>query len=382
MRHFSLLALLLLSFSCTSVSQEKRDTVSNNNLNPVLSSNDSTATSRITLLFAGDLMQHQAQINAARTPAGYDYSDCFKLVKEEICRADIAIANLEVTLGGKPYRGYPAFSAPDEYLSAIRDAGFDVLITANNHCLDRGKKGLERTILILDSLRIPYAGTYTNAEMRKQRYPLLLEKNGFRIALLNYTYGTNGIPVSPPNVVNYIDKEIITQDIEAAKAMTPDIIIACMHWGDEYQSLPNKDQTFLADWLLQQGVAHVIGSHPHVVQPMELRTDSITGNQHVVAYSLGNFISNMSNRRTDGGLLFKLELKKDSTAVRVAKCEYSLVWTSRPVLSRKKNYVLYPVSYPADSLSVTERNHLKIFTNDARALFSKHNKGIKEYTFY
>lgn len=382
MRYFSLLALLLLSFSCTSVSQEKRDTVSNSNLNPVFGSNDSTATSRITLLFAGDLMQHQAQINAARTPAGYDYSDCFKLIKEEISQADIAIANLEVTLGGKPYRGYPAFSAPDEYLSAIRNAGFNVLITANNHCLDRGKKGLERTILMLDSLRIPYAGTYTNAEMRKQRYPLLLEKNGFRIALLNYTYGTNGIPVSPPNVVNYIDKEIITQDIEAAKAMTPDIIIACMHWGDEYQSLPNKEQISLADWLLQQGVTHVIGSHPHVVQPMELRADSITGNQHVVAYSLGNFISNMSNRRTDGGLLFKLELEKDSTAVRIAKCEYSMVWTSRPALSRKKNYVLYPVSYPADSLSVTERNHLKIFTNDARALFSKHNKGIKEYTFY
>lgn len=85
-------------------------------------------------------MQHQAQINAARTSTGYDYSDCFKFVKEEINRADIAIANLEVTLGGKPYRGYPAFSAPDEYLFAIRDAGFDVLITANNHCLDKGKK--------------------------------------------------------------------------------------------------------------------------------------------------------------------------------------------------------------------------------------------------
>lgn len=381
MRHFSLLTLLLLSFSCTSVSQEKRDTV-NNALNSVFNGNDSTALSRITLLFAGDLMQHQAQINAARTSAGYDYSDCFKYVKEEISRSDIAIANLEVTLGGKPYRGYPAFSAPDEYLSAIRDAGFDVLITANNHCLDRGKKGLERTILMLDSLRIPYAGTYTNTEMRNQRYPLLLEKNGFRIALLNYTYGTNGIQVTPPNIVNYIDKEIITRDLEAAKAMTPDAIIACMHWGDEYQSLPNKDQTSLADWLLQQGVTHIIGSHPHVVQPMELRTDSITGKRHVVAYSLGNFISNMSNRRTDGGLLFKLELEKDSTAVRVAKCEYSLVWTSRPVLSQKKNFVLYPVSYPADSLSVTERNHLKIFTNDARALFSKHNKGIKEYTFY
>ena len=279
-------------------------------------------------------MQHQAQINAARTSTGYDYSDCFKFVKEEINRADIAIANLEVTLGGKPYRGYPAFSAPDEYLFAIRDAGFDVLITANNHCLDKGKKGLERTLLMLDSLQIPHAGTYVNTESREQQYPLLLEKNGFRIALLNYTYGTNGIKVASPNVVNYIDKAVMAQDIEAARAQHPDALIACMHWGDEYQSLPNKEQKNLTDWLLQQGVTHIIGSHPHVVQPMELRTDSITGNQHVVVYSLGNFISNMSARRTDGGLLFKLELEKDSVT-RVANCGYSLVWTSRPVLSRK-----------------------------------------------
>ena len=342
---------------------------------------DSLLPHRITLLFAGDLMQHQGQINAARTPAGYDYSDCFKFVKEEISRADIAIANLEVTLGGKPYRGYPAFSAPDEYLSAIREAGFNVLITANNHCLDRGKKGLERTILMLDSLRIPYAGTYTNAETREQRYPLMIEKNGFRIVLLNYTYGTNGLKATSPNIVNYIDKETMALDIRKAKALQPDVLIACIHWGEEYQSLPNREQTSLADWLLQQGVTHIIGSHPHVVQPMELRTDSTAGSQHAVVYSLGNFISNMSARRTDGGILFKLELEKDSIT-RVTNCEYGLVWTSRPVLSRKKNYILYPINYPTDSLSVTERNHLKIFTKDTRSLFNKHNKGIKEYIFY
>lgn len=381
MRYFSLLLILtLLSFSCTSVSQEKRDSL--RNASDSLFNADSTSVARITLLFAGDLMQHQAQINAARTLSGYDYSDCFRYVKEEISRADIAIGNLEVTLGGKPYRGYPAFSAPDEYLSALCEAGFDVMITANNHCLDRGKKGLERTILMLDSLSMPHAGTYTNTEMREERYPLLLEKNGFRIALLNYTYGTNGIPVTSPNIVNYIDREVMARDIDTAKSMNPDVIIACMHWGDEYQSLPSKEQNTLADWLLQQGVNHIIGSHPHVVQPMELRTDSITGNRHAVVYSLGNFISNMSVRRTDGGLLFKLELEKDSTATRVSQCEYSMVWTSRPALSRKKNYILYPVSYPADSLSAAERNPLKIFTNDARTLFGKHNKGIKEYTFY
>ena len=381
MRYFSFIILLLLSFSCTSVSQEKGDTVKVVSDTIISNANDSLLPHRITLLFAGDLMQHQGQINAARTPVGYDYSDCFKFVKEEISRADIAVANLEVTLGGKPYRGYPAFSAPDEYLSAIREAGFNVLITANNHCLDRGKKGLERTILMLDSLRIPYAGTYTNAETREQRYPLMIEKNGFRIVLLNYTYGTNGLKATSPNIVNYIDKETMALDIRKAKALQPDVLIACIHWGEEYQSLPNREQTSLADWLLQQGVTHIIGSHPHVVQPMELRTDSTVGSQHAVVYSLGNFISNMSARRTDGGILFKLELEKDSIT-RVTNCEYGLVWTSRPVLSRKKNYILYPINYPTDSLSVIERNHLKIFTKDTRSLFNKHNKGIKEYIFY
>ncbi len=378
MRYFSFI-LLLLSLSCTSVSQERRDAAKAVS-DTISNANDSLLPHRITLLFAGDLMQHQGQINAARTPAEYDYTDCFKFVKDEICRADIAVANLEVTLGGKPYRGYPAFSAPDEYLSAIREAGFNVLITANNHCLDRGKKGLERTILMLDSLRIPYAGTYTNAETRKQRYPLMIEKNGFRIVLLNYTYGTNGLKVTSPNIVNYIDKETMALDIRTAQALKPDVLIACMHWGEEYQSLPNREQTSLADWLLQQGVTHIIGSHPHVVQPMELRTDSTAGSRHAIVYSLGNFISNMSARRTDGGVLFKLELEKDSIT-RVINCGYSLVWTSRPVLSRKKNYMLYPIGYPADSLSVTERNHLKIFTKDTRTLFDKHNKGIKEYIF-
>lgn len=373
MKKLFLSLLVFVQFSCIShaqqqiVGQVQKDSIQ--------------TPARITLLFAGDLMQHQAQIDAARTDAGYDYSDCFRFVKEEISRADVAIGNLEVTLGGKPYSGYPAFSAPDEYLSAIRDAGFDILITANNHCLDRSKNGLERTILTLDSLRIPHAGTYATPEIRQQRYPLFIEQNSFRIALLNYTYGTNGIQVTPPNVVNYIDKDIMANDIEIAKAQHPDAIIACMHWGEEYQSLPNKNQTELTEWLLNQGVTHIIGSHPHVVQPMELRTDSLTGDQHVILYSLGNFISNMSARRTDGGLLFKLELEKDSTT-RIANYGYSLVWTSRPVLSRKKNHILYPVNFPIDSLSIEERNRLRIFTDDSRKLFSKYNKGINEYTFH
>lgn len=371
MKYLSFL-LLFLSFSCTGPSQETTVATVPDSIPPP---------QKLTLLFAGDLMQHEGQINAARTTSGFDYSDYFKYVKEEISKADIAIGNLEVTLAGKPYTGYPTFSAPDEYLQAIKDAGFDVLTTANNHCLDRGKRGLERTILMLDSLQLSHAGTYIDTLARARSYPLFIEQNGFRIALLSYTYGTNGIKTMAPNIVNYIDKKQISADIDSARLRRPDAIIACMHWGNEYQSLPDKEQTSLAGWLIEQGVTHVIGCHPHVVQPLELRTDSLTGQQHAIAYSLGNFISNMTGRRTDGGLLFKLELTKDTAHTYVSNCGYGLVWTARPVLSQKKNHTLYPICTEIDSLPTEARNRLKIFVNDTRALFRKHNCNINEYFF-
>ncbi len=361
------------------------------------------AQQRITLLFVGDLMQHRGQIDAARTPeGGYDYSDCFTLVKEQIGKADIAIGNLEVTLGGEPYTGYPAFSAPDEYLRVIQEAGFDVLLTANNHCLDRGRKGLERTLHQLDSLHIFHAGTYRNADERGKRYPLLIDKNGFRIAILNYTYGTNGIKVTPPNVVNYIDKETIREDIRRAQRCLPDAIIACMHWGEEYRQLPSYEQKKLADWLLQQGVTHVIGAHPHVIQPLELRSDG--PQQQVIAYSLGNFISAMRSPNTDGGLMLTLQLEKESSARPVASisarkshlplpgtlpipqpycnvstCHYTLVWTARPALTGKKNFLLHPVGHSIDYLSEQARKKLDIFTRNAEFFLEQHNTGISKY---
>lgn len=343
-----------------------------------------SAQERITLLFVGDLMQHQAQIDAARVNKDtYDYTPCFAHVKEQISQADLAIGNLEVPFGGKPYTGYPAFCAPDEYLYAIKEAGFNVLLTANNHCIDRGKKGLERTILLLDSLQIPYAGTYRSAEERQSRYPLFIHKKGFRIALLNYTYGTNGITATTPNVVNYIDRKTILQDIHISKSWKPDVIIACMHWGDEYRSLPNREQRQLADWLLEQGVTHIIGSHPHVIQPMEMRTDSLTGSKHAVVYSLGNFISNMSQEHTDGGAIFTLVLEKDVTSttsrVQVKHCGYNLVWTGRPALTGEKNFILYPTNESATShLPVNARNRLNVFIKNSHKLLQQHNIGIKE----
>lgn len=367
----------------------------------------SAQTDRITLLFVGDLMQHQAQIDAARTEDGtYNYTACFAKVKEQISKADLAIGNFEVTLGGKPYCGYPTFSAPDEYLAVIKDAGFDLLLTANNHCLDKGKKGLERTILMLDSLRMTHIGTYLNASQREKTYPLIIHKNGFRIAFLNYTYGTNGIPVRQPNIVNYINKKEILQDIRKAQAQCADAIIACMHWGEEYQSLPNKEQRELANWLIEHGVTHIIGSHPHVIQPIELLTEG--NQQHLIVYSLGNFISNMSAPRTDGGMMLTLQLEKNTFSIptrpfpllstlspkqatltyireaeegnfsittRVADCHYTLVWTARPQQTQKKQFYLLPITRSSDSLPQIARNKLIFFTKEARKLMKEHNIG-------
>lgn len=428
MKQLLLWMTLFLSFSCSSHSQERRDSFTSTSPADTLPAPLSVSpadtlpavsllSDTLRLLFVGDLMQHQGQIDAARTARGYDYSACFAYVKEVISQADFAVANLEVTLGGKPYRGYPAFSAPDEYLTAIHDAGFNVLLTANNHCLDRGRKGLERTLRLIDSLHIPAAGTYTDIEDRRTRYPLLLEKKGFRIALLNYTYGTNGIPVPSPAVVNLIDTTVIAQDIEKARQLHPDVLLACMHWGVEYQSLPGKEQQKLAQWLFAKRVDHIIGAHPHVVQPIEVHTDSLTRQKRLVAYSLGNFISNMSARRTDGGLMLQMEFvkneaeeertslkgekertslkgekerkeeekksrKEEKRGAQLKKCEYYLVWTDRPIHSKKKNHQILPINFPADSLTVNSRNLLNLFTKDTRKLLDKENKGIEEQFFY
>ena len=369
-------ALLFTALSCSGRSSYRQP--ENTSEKP----EEDTTVYRVTLLVAGDIMQHMPQINAAKRPNGtYDYKDCFAHVKGEIQSADIAIVNFETTLGGPPYKGYPCFSAPDEYLKAIIDAGFDVLTTGNNHCLDTRRKGLERTIMMMDSLHIPHLGTYVESTARQASYPLLVEKNGFRIALLNFTYATNGLVREKPNHVNYIDTVEIAADIEKAKSMHPDIIIAIPHWGIEYAMTPNAPDVKLADWLLQKGVDHVIGGHPHVLQPFEWREPESENGGHVVAYSLGNFISNQSKPNTGIGSMIKLQFSKRQEKVVLDSCAYTLTWCSRPAVSGKKNYRVVPVVTSDTLLNATDRTRRDNDARTARRIFDRYNKNIKEYTF-
>lgn len=325
---------------------------------------------QVRLLFVGDLMQHQAQIDAASEADGsYDYTRCFSLVRERISRADLAIGNLEVTLGGKPYHGYPQFSAPDEYLLAIKDAGFDILATANNHCLDRRRRGLERTLALIDSAQLHSVGTYRNPTDRKERYPLIVEKNGIRIALLCATYGTNGITPTPPCIVNTLNRAELAVDIESARAQKADVIIALIHWGNEYQQQPSPEQRDLAQWLLREGVDHIIGSHPHVVQPIETTPHTEHPTQHAVIYSLGNYVSNMSITHGDVGLTVELAIEKIGSTTRLKSITPHLTWTERAAISRHGDFRIVPEdTIPTDLTPHGRQRMLQAIATEKRLL--------------
>jgi poly-gamma-glutamate capsule biosynthesis protein CapA/YwtB (metallophosphatase superfamily) len=334
-------------------------------------------TTKLSLLFIGDVMQHDTQLAAAFDPVTkkYDYTECFQNVKPVFESADMTIGNLELSLGGPPYKGYPAFSAPDELVETLIWSGVDVLVTANNHCLDRGRKGLERTVAVLDTFGIPHTGTFVDSVHRATTYPLFLEKNGFRISLLNYTYGTNGIIVTKPNIVNYIDTTLIASDIIKAKEQRPDVIIAFFHWGDEYQRLPNKSQKNLAEFCFKKGVKLVIGSHPHVLQPMEWRKDT----DQVVVYSLGNFVSGQSSRYKNGGGMLYVEMQKRDSVATISKAEYELQYVYRDAA---RKYHIIPVrQFESDSTLIAEkaaRSSIREFASDSRKLFMEHNLNIGE----
>lgn len=291
------------------------------------------AQNTVSLYFAGDMMQHEAQLHAAFSISTqtYSYKDCFEYVKPEINGSDISICNFETTMGCPPFTGYPSFCSPTEYAEAIQEAGFDIFLTANNHCMDRRTRGVIRTLDILDSLGIGHLGTYRNQAERDSLYPYILEHDGIRIALLNYTYDTNGIPVKPPVIVNLIDTAMIAADIRRARELQAECIIACMHWGTEYRTQPDNSQKQLEEWLYAVGVDHIIGGHPHVAQPVQTRPD-VRGyaGEHLTVWSLGNYISNMSAPGTDRGLAVSLELKRFGKIVHLSDYKLYRNRTVRP----------------------------------------------------
>ena len=342
-----------------------------------------TRKNSLRIVFAGDVMGHDSQINAAYVDSSdtYDYKDCFSYLKPFLSDADIAVANLEVTLAGPPYKGYPRFSSPDALLDGLMNAGFNVLVNANNHALDRGSEGLERTQEVTGRKGMILTGSFISSGHREQTYPLILEKNDIMLAILNYTYGTNGLQADTPYIINYIDTFMIQRDIEKVKLVEPDFVIATVHWGKEYQRQEDTLQRELAGFLFRQGVDVIIGSHPHVVQPIQY-TQSDTGFHHLVVYSLGNFVSNQRDRYRDGGIIFGLELEK-TDRTRTAGFDYLPVWVHKPALGDKRKFQLIPANLSEDEIegigfTEAELSGFRQFYEDTRV----HLKNVRENRFF
>lgn len=264
----------------------------------------------------GDIMCHNSQYQDAYTGAGtYNFSYVFEDIKNYINGADIAVGNLETTFAGKArgYSNYPRFNTPEQLAYNLKDFGIDVVSTANNHCMDTNFSGLVSTLNYLDDAGIAHTGT--NAIREDQNKILVKEVNGIKIAFLAFTYGTNGIPIpsDKPFAVNLIDENLILNQISLAKEQNPDLICVSMHWGIEYQTKQNSEQERLANLLFTNGVDVILGSHPHVLQPMEKKAitleDGSTKDCFVI-YSLGNFMSGQTKTNTRNSIILNMSFTK------------------------------------------------------------------------
>ncbi|MDD4780016.1 MAG: CapA family protein [Tissierellia bacterium] len=316
----------------------------------------------ITLSATGDIMFHPSQIDGAydKLSNSYDFRKSFKYVKNIFEDADIAIANFEGTTAGDEvyaYQGYPLFNAPDEVLDAIKEAGIDILSTANNHSLDTRKAGIIRTVEEINNRGMDNIGTYVS---KPESRVLIKDVKGIKLGFISYTEMVNGLEsvISPEDLdkmVNIIDEEKLIEDINYAKEQNVDVIVAYFHWGNEYARIQNERQEALADMLFKEGVDIILGSHPHVVQPS--KTIDYEGEKKFIIYSMGNFISNQrietltpygvtNPQYTEDGVIINIEIEKkgETGEVSIKNIEYIPLWVYKGTGENgNTEHVVYPI---------------------------------------
>ncbi len=311
----------------------------------------------ITIAVTGDIMFHTTQLKSAfdNETKTYDFYPMFQKIEKYISSADLAIANLETVVDDVQgrYSGYPRFNSPVETLMAIRDVGFDILSTANNHCLDKGKNGIINTIDNINEYGMENIGTYKDSN----KEVMIKDVDGIKIGILSYTYGCNGLKSLLTKeelsyMVNIIDEHKMKMDIEQAKALEADIILVCIHWGNEYQTVPSEEQKLLGKKMIDWGADIILGSHPHVIQRSELIEHE--GKRKFIVYSMGNFISNqrretLSNRNkkyTEDGVIIRFMIEKDyqENETIIKDIEYVPTWVNRYLQSGKLKYEILPTN--------------------------------------
>ena len=315
-----------------------------------------------TICAAGDIMFHSPQIKAAYSANtdSYDFTENFKYVKKYISEADLAIGNLETVTAGSNfgYQGYPNFNAPDEIICALKYSGFDVLSTANNHCLDQRRTGVINTIDRIYDNGLENIGTYKE----KHDLPFIKEVNGIKIALLSYTYGCNGMEHSLTEeelgyMVNFIDEGKIKNDIQKARELDADAVVVVIHWGNEYQLEVSEEQLELGKKIIDWGADIILGSHPHVVQKSEIVNHD--GDDKFIIYSMGNFLSNqraetVSNKYTEDGVIVNIQLEKDfsNNKTIIKDVSYVPTWVRKYYCEGKLKYEIMPILDFVDNKNV------------------------------
>lgn len=324
----SLLLLLVLIFICGCSTEVSNISILDTN------ENSSFKSTSINLTAVGDVMAHSPQLKAQYDSNSntYSFDNNFKYIKKYIETSDLSIANLETTLAGEDigYSSYPTFNTPDAIASALKNTGFDIISTINNHTFDKGSHGFDRTLSVLKELNFETVGTKSN--VYDDDY-IIKDINGIKLGITSYSYGDiinsdkylNGIKISDEckeraNIFSSsnVNDAFNTINNTISKLNDTDMQILIIHWGNEYQRVPSKFQSELAQLLSDAGVDIIIGSHPHVVQPVEMIKSSDGSNETLIVYSLGNLISNqrketLGNSYTEDGLIISIDINKDSS---------------------------------------------------------------------
>ncbi|MBU3144462.1 CapA family protein [Clostridium sp. CF012] len=344
----------------------------------------------VNILAVGDILVHGDQLKAQfnEETGEYNFENNFKYVKSHIAAADVALANFETTLAGEKqkYSGFPLFNSPSSIVDAMKNSGFDILSTINNHTIDRGSAGVLSTLEEIQKRNLIAVGTREN--LQKKPY-VIKEVKGIKLGVISYSFETPRkgakktlnaieIPSDVVDLVNTFSYEHIEEDLRKIKAQIDEMkskgaeaIVFFIHWGNEYERAPNVHQTRIANALCDYGVDIILGSHPHVIQPMEFITSEKTGKRSLVVYSMGNFISNQqyertNNRYTEDGIIVNIQIKKSvaSNDITISGVSYIPTWVHRYTENNKFVYEVLPLT---DALASKGKYNLNESTEVWRA---------------
>lgn len=343
----------------------------------------------VSFAVVGDLMCHSTQYNYAKTENGsYNFNNVFKYVKPIFDTTDVVIGNLETVTAGDSlgYRGYPVFNSPDEFVSSLKYAGFDILVTANNHCYDKRQFGLKRTIEVIKKNNLEYSGTFSSAKDADS--VRVYNKNGIRFSLLSYSYGTNGfrVPEKYKYSVNVIDTSKIKQDIWKVKKLNPDLVILYYHFGYEYSTYPSKFQKEIVKKSFEYGADIIFASHPHVLQPVKIfRNKNSKLEWSFATYSLGNFISNQRWRYSDAGMILQFNISKNHSKdnMEIKSFSYLPTWVFKGLDKGKREYYILPTERFLDNkkikfLTRADRDSMARSLRDTERILKRYSANIKK----